>query len=306
MGIKVKNNFHIENRMKAAMEYEVQGKLLHAVQIFRSIIEEAPEHLEAYYCLANLYEQSDNVDSGVELLEQLLEIDPIDKNRRLYLAQYLLHNTQWNKAIEVLSYFSPEEEPLAAFFLGCSYFMMKDYEIAKLNFLTFVSNKNESDLNHEAFLYLTKIDLELNNYETALNFAKRAEPVYFNYWEFSFLMAKIYYKMGMFEHAIKPIEKSIKQNQKQPEVYELAGNIYLRAGQYLKAEKNLLKFSELSGETSPEFYVGLAKVCLKADKAKDALKYYEKAIQLDPENDTAIAGINSAKTILNNNVVNDG
>ena len=52
--------------------------------------------------------------------------------------------------------------------------------------------------------------------------------------------------------------------------------------------------------------MGLAKVCLKADKAKDALKYYEKAIQLDPENDSAIAGINSAKTILNNNVVNDG
>lgn len=306
MGINVKDNFLLEHRMKTAREYEAQGKLLHAGQIYRAIIEEAPEHSEAYFCLANLFEHSDNVDSGVEMLEQLLEIDHVDKNRRLFLGQYLLRNARWNKAVEVLSYFSPEEEPLTSFFLGYSYYMMKDYEIAKLNFLSFVSSKNESDLIHEAFLYLAKIDLELNNFENALNFAKRAEPVYFDYWELSFLIAKIYYKMGMFEHAMKPIEKSLKQNQKQAEVFELAGNIYLKAGQYLKAEKKFLKFLELTKETSPEFYVGLARVCLYADKAKDALMYYEKAIQLDPKNDCAIQGRINAKTILNNNAVNDG
>ncbi|MBZ0200632.1 MAG: tetratricopeptide repeat protein, partial [Ignavibacteriaceae bacterium] len=181
-----------------------------------------------------------------------------------------------------------------------------DYEIAKINFLTFVSSKHKSDLIHEAYLYLVKIEVALENYDIALDFAKRAEPVYFDYWEFNYLLAKIYYKLGMVGHAIKPIEKSIQQNKKQAELFELAGKIYLKAGDFIKAEKKYLKFIEISSDTSPEIYVELAQVCLKANKANDALKYFEMAIELDPENRYALQGKKNAKLILNKNAVSDG
>lgn len=300
------DKYQIEYKMKTAREHEAQGKYLHALQLYRAIIEEVPEWSDAYFNLADIYEHLSNINAGVEMLEQFLEIDPADKERRLFLGQYLLRNSLWNNAIEVLSYFSPEEEPLAAFFLGYSYFMLNDFEIAKINFLTFIGSKQESDLRYEAFLYLVKIEVELENYDIALDFAKRAEPVYFDYWEFNYLVAKIYYKLGMIEHSIKPIEKSIQQNKKQAELFELAGKIYLKAGNYIKAEKKYLKFIEISTETTPEVYIELAQVCLKSDKARDALKYFEIAIQLDPKNRYALQGKKNAKSILNNNAVNDG
>ncbi|MBZ0198973.1 MAG: tetratricopeptide repeat protein, partial [Ignavibacteriaceae bacterium] len=84
------DKFQIDYKMKTAREHEAQGRHLHALQVYRSIIEAAPEFSDAYFNLADIYEHLSNVSAGVEMLEQLLEIDPADRERRLFLGQYLL------------------------------------------------------------------------------------------------------------------------------------------------------------------------------------------------------------------------
>ncbi len=295
--------FQLQHRLKTAREFEAQGKLLHAVQIYHLIIQDHPDLVEAYFDLADLYESLGNITPGIELLESLIEQNQDDKDVRLFLGQYLMRNSKWNEAIEVLSFIMPEEEPMVSFFLGYSHFMLEEYEIARLNFFNFIPKQKHSELLYEANLYLAKIEVKLKNFERALNYAKKTEELYSNFWELNFIYAECYYNLGMYAHAVNPIEKAIKLNPKENILSQLAGKIYMKHGDYLKAEKHFLEFIESIENVSSDDYTKLGEACLKASKAKDAINYFDVAIKLDPANKFAIEGKKSASKLLNKNMV---
>jgi tetratricopeptide (TPR) repeat protein len=292
--------------MKVAHDYESEGKLLHAAQIYNQILQEYPDFMEVYYSLANLYEHMGNIKPALDLLKSYLENDPENKEIRLFLGQYLLRNSKWEEAIDVLSFIMPEDEHIVAFFIGYSHFMLGEYELAKISLENFISNEDHPELVQEANIYLAKITLKLKDYENALLYAKKADVMYSNFWELNQIYAETYYNLGMYAHAVTPIEKAIKLNPSESSPYEMAGKIYLKLGDYLKAEKNFLKYIETIEDASSDIYTKLAEACLKGEKPKDALAYFDIAIKLDPENKTALAGKNKAASILNNNMVSDG
>ncbi len=296
----------LDHKIKTALAFESEGKHLHAIQIYTAIIDEHPDFKDAYYNLVRLYEKTDNIFSAKELLTSLLEADKEDIETRLFLGQLLLRNSRWEEAIDVLSFVAPEEEPAVAFFLGYSHFMLGEYEIAKINFLNFISSGKNEELAYEAFIYLAKVEIKLTNYKSALEYAKKAEVLYSNFWELNQIYSEIYLNLGMFAHAVGPIEKAIKLNQTEPSNYQLGGRIYLKLGDYQKAEKYFLKYIELMDEASSEVYEKLAEACFKSNKFIDALAYYEIAIKLDPKNMSAIEGRKSAEDFMNNNVASDG
>jgi len=289
--------------MKIAGEYEAEGKPLHAMQVYNTLLEEYPDSVEIYFHLANLYELMGNIASAARVLKGYLESDPENKEVRLFLGQFFLKNFKWDEAVETLSFILPQDEPVVSFFIGYAHFMLKEYELAKINFLNFLSYDRQSDLLHEANIYLAKIELVFKNYESALAYAKKAEGMYSNYWELNQIYAETYLNLGMYAHATDFIEKAIKLNTGESTPYEWAGKIYLKQGDYLKAEKNFLKYIESIEDASSDIYTKLAEACLKARKTKDALAYYDIAIKLDPENKIALAGKDQASSILNNDVV---
>ena len=289
--------------MKIAGEYEVQGKPLHAAQVYNALLEEYPGSVEIYFRLANLYELMGNITPAANMLKDFLENDPENKEVRLFLGQFFLRNFRWDDAFEILSYILPQDEPVVSFFIGYAHFMLKEYELAKINFLNFLSYNKQSDLLHEANIYLAKIELIFKNYESALAYAKRAEGMYSNYWELNQIYAETYFNLGMYAHAVDFIEKAIKLNSGESSPYEWAGKIYLKQGDYLKAEKNFIKYIESIEDASSDIYTKLAEACLKARKTQDALAYYDIAIKLDPENKIALAGKDQASSLLNNNAI---
>jgi tetratricopeptide (TPR) repeat protein len=288
-----------EHRLKSARDYEAEGKSLHALQLYTKIIEEYPANPEAYYSLAELYEKTGNVDTGTELLKSFLNDDPENKSVRLFLGQYLLRNSRWEEAIEFLEYLMPEEEPVAVFFLGYSYFMLKDYERAKVSLLNFVNIEKQTELLHEAHIYLAKIEIQLKHYETALSYAQKANIIYSNFWELNLIFAITYYNLGMFAHAVISIEKAIKLNPQESSPYEWAGKIYYKLGDYEKSETSFLKYIELIEDAGSDIYTSLALACLKTKKTKDAMAYLNVALKLDPKNKSAIEGMQKASNILN-------
>jgi tetratricopeptide (TPR) repeat protein len=299
----VNQDYQLLHKMKVAHDYESEGKLLHAAQIYNRILKENPDFTDVYYSLSNIYEHMGNINSGINLLKTYLQDHPDNKEIRLFLGQYLLRNAKWEEAIEALSLILPEEEPIAAFFTGYSYFMLEEFKLAKISLEKFISVENQSELVHEANIYLAKICIKLKDYESALKFAKKADVLYSNFWELNKIYAETYYNLEMYAHAVAPIEKAIKLNSSESSPYELAGKIYLKLGDYLKAEKNFLKYIETIEDASSDIYTKLAEACLKAKKPKDALAYYDIAIKLDPQNKKAIAGKNDAATILKKNTV---
>ena len=182
-----------------------------------------------------------------------------------------------------------------------SNFKLKEYKLSKTHFLDFVSIEEHSELVQEAYLFLAKIEVELLEFKSALTFAKKAEVLYDNSWELNSIVAISYFKLGMYSHAVSSVEKAIKINGKEKSLRELAGKIYLKSGDFLKAEENFLKYIELTETASSELYSNLGEACFKGKKPKEALTYYEMALKIDPENTTALTGKKQATSALENN-----
>jgi tetratricopeptide (TPR) repeat protein len=133
-----------------------------------------------------------------------------------------------------------------------------------------------------------------------LAFAKKADILYENSWELKAIFAVSYFNLGMYAHAVDPVEKAIKINSREKSLKDLAGQIYLKTGDFLKAEENFLKFIELNEIVSSELYSNLGEACFKGKKPKEALTYYEMALKLDPENQSALKGIKNAAFVIEN------
>ncbi len=296
MGIDPK--YRVENKLKTAQEFEARGENLHAIQVYLSIIEGEPDYVEGYFLLAELYEKQGNLESAKKLLVNYLSENPENNTVRLFYAQLLLRNLQWEDVIDVIQSLDINDEPLAGFFLGYSFFMLKDYELARINFLRFVSSGKKTELLHETFIYLAKTEIQLNNFKAALEFAKKAEVFYSNFWELNLIFAITYYHLEMITHSVSSIVKAIKLNPHEATVYEWAGRIYLKAGEYLKAEEYFTKHIDMIEYPTSEIYSELAEIYLKVSKVHDALRYYDLALGIDPFNQSAVNGKNNASVIL--------
>jgi len=302
----LENNYQLNHKIKTAKQFEEQGKHLHAIQIYQSLIEENSASAEVYLNLSHLYENTNRIEPAIELLKSYLEKNPESREIKLALSQLYLRNMRWNEAIEMLSDLPETEEPISLFFMGYAHYMLKELELAKIYFLRFSDLDEKTELRHEAYIYLAKIEIELKNYEKAVGYAKKAEVIYSNFWELNLIFSIAYYQLGMYAHALLPVEKAIKINPREASAYEWAGKIHLKLGDYLKAEKNFLKYIESVEEASSDTYTKLAEACLMVKKAKAALDYFDIAIKLDPKNSLAIEGRKNASSLLNGNKVSDG
>jgi len=280
----------IKYRLKLAEQFISDGKNLHAIQIYQNLIEETSRD-QFYFYLAQLYEEMGFVDGGKKILSELLEVDIENNTARLFFGEYLLRNSMWFEAIEVLNTIS-DLTPPTIFLIGYAYLMLNEFELSKEYFTKYVSTDEKSELKQEANLYLAKIEYELNNFDSALSYAKNAQVIYSDFWELNLILAKVYYSLGMFTHANIPIQKAIKSNPKDTSVLEFAGKICFQLSDYKNAEKYFSEFIEQSSEVSAEIYTFLAKSFLKQRKIEEANLFFELALKIDPAYQQAIAGKN--------------
>lgn len=278
----------IKFKLKLASAFISEGKNLHAVQIYKYLIEETNKS-EIYFDLAELYENMGFIEAGKNILTELLVIRNGDDNTTLFFGQYLLRNSRWLEAIEILNGIS-KSTPAALFLIAYSYMMLNQFELSKEYFTDFINSNENSELKQEANLYLAKIEYELRNYDSALNYATNAQYLYSDFWELNLILAKVYFSLNMFSHAINPIQKALKLNPKDSTVQEFAGKIYFNLQDYAKAEKFFSECIDLNSEVSAEIYTLLAKSFVKQRKIEEASLFFELALQIDPAYRPAIAG----------------
>jgi tetratricopeptide (TPR) repeat protein len=298
--------FLTEHRMKLAGDYESSGKYLHAIQIYNSILDENPSCHTALMKMADLYRKMGNLEPAKKILTEFIKEFPEQKEVRLYYSEFLLNNAMWEDAIEVLSYFTPEEEPVSSFFTGYSHFMLKEFEIAKISFNNFIRHSNMVEMKCEANFFLAKIEIELQDYKAGLENLKNAEAILNDLWEYHYLTALCYYNLGMYAHALPAIKQSLKLNAAEPVHYNLAGKVCLKLGDYLNAEKYLRTYIDMKEKVAADTYAFLAEACLQNKKSDEALMLFDKALAEDPANKFALDGKKNANDIIKNNRVSDG
>lgn len=278
----------LKYKLNLVTQFLSEGKKLHALQILkRLILDEADD--EIYFQLADIYESMGFVNSGKKVLQELIEKIPQDDEAKLFLGQYLLRNSEWFDAIEVLNNIT-DSTPSSLFLIAYSYMMLKEFELSREYFQKFINFAKDNELKQEANLYLAKIEYELNHFDSALQYAKSAQYLYSDFWELHLILAKVYYSLEMFTHAITPIQKALKLNPREALVKEFAGKIYFKLEDFKKAEYYFTECIEQTSEVSAEIYTLLAKSYLKQRKNDEAKLFFELALHVDPEYSPAMIG----------------
>lgn len=278
----------LKYKLKLASQFLSEGKKLHALQVLKSLIVEGAEK-EIYFQLAELYESMGFINSGKNILIELIEQESQNDETKFFLGQYLLRNSEWFEAIEILNTIS-ESTPSSLFLIGYSYMMLNEFELSREYFQKFININDVKELKHEANLYLAKIEYELNHFDSALKYAKSAEYLYADFWELNLILAKVYYSLGMFTHSVTPIKKALQLSPTEAAVNEVAGKIYFKLEDYKKAELYFRKYIESKSEISAEIYTLLARSFLKLRKTDEAKLFFELALNIDPEYPPAMIG----------------
>ena len=284
------------HRFDRASRFEKEGKHLHALQVYRQLLEEFPEEDFAIAALANLYEKLDKPELGLLLVQERLTADPDNLPLRLFAGHYFFRQQAWDATIEFLAAFSPREEPLIAFFVGYSYYMLKDYQLAKHFFLVFMDSNQESEFLQDAFVYLAKACVHLEQFNDALEYVNKASEFYSGYYELHLLYAIIYYYLEMDYNALQSIEKTLRLNKTDPSVFDWGGRIALKCGEPKKSIKYFEKYQDAGGVLNADFYSNYGMALLHSKDIDSAKKHFELALKFEPEHKMAITGLHLINT----------
>ncbi|OGU54330.1 MAG: hypothetical protein A2V66_14220 [Ignavibacteria bacterium RBG_13_36_8] len=279
----------LEYKLKTALDYEKEGKLLHAVQVLKPLLKENQIRRTACIRISGIYEQLNNFRAAANVLEEYLNEKPEDDNVRKFFGHFLIRHSYYEEALDVLSSLPVELHNEIYFLLGIANFYLNNYKIAKINFESFIKKNIKSDLLPEAYLYLAKVNSEMELYDEALKAARNSEKLFgFNY-EVHLTLAIIYYQKKMYYHANDSVKKTLSLNDEDAIAFEWAGKIFFKIGEFEKAEYYLRKCIGYS-RSSSEIYSLLGFTCLNTNKLKDAAFFFDESLKLNPENKMALEG----------------
>lgn len=288
MGITFLNEYY-DIKIKKAINLEEEGKYLHALQIYKSLLNEQPDNRVLVIRLADLYDKLNNRNAASGILEEYISENPNDNDVILYFGEFLIKNSEFEKATDILTFVDGEFKGAADYMIAVSYFKMGEYEISKLNLEQFIENNKGSNLIPDAYIHLAKSLMELKNFDEALDVMKKCETIFSLNWEVHLVLAQIYYFKEMFFHAYEEIKNAIKLESNLI-LFEWAGKISLKLGKYENAEK-FLRNSLKGNKVDSEIYSLLGITYLKIQDMEKAKRHFSKALEIDPEDQIALDGI---------------
>ncbi len=288
----------LEYKFNLAMEYEKQEKYLHAIQLYTHLLSAPSYKRDAAVQLHRIYEKFNNIEQASKAIMNYLNDVPDDFEVRKYYALFLMKHSLYEEGAEQLSFLSPNDIPEIKFLTGLNYFFRKAYKSAEADLSDFLTENSSSEYLHDAYFYLAKSHLELNNIEKALEAAREADKIFSNSEELQLLLAKIYLLKGLNLHAFDSVTKGLRINNNSRPMNELAGRILIEIGEFDKAENHLNK---IVGEPDQqdEILTLLGLIYLKKSEYKKAEELFSKALDLNPFNWHALEKIKICTDNLN-------
>ena len=286
---------YYDHKIKDAIAFEDEGKYLHALNIYRSLLFDQPDNKIVVIRLSDVFDKLNNKIAAVNILEKYVAKNPDDNDLCLYLGEYLIKNSEFEKAADVLTFVDGEYKGVADYMIAVSYFNLGEYEISKLNFEQFISKNKGSNLIPDAYVYLAKSMMELNKVDDALEIMKECEKIFSLKWEVFLVFAQIYYRKEMYFHAYESIKSAIKLESNLT-IFEWAGKISLKMGKYENAEK-YLRNSLKRNDVNPEIYSLLGLTYLKIQDFEKAKIHFVKALEMNPDDQLALDGISRCENL---------
>jgi len=274
---------------------------------FESAISADPKFAEAYYEKGYLLFVVGRYSLAEESFLNYLELKPNSARGKYYLAKTEFKLRKFDESEKLFN----EIMNIDTIYISeCNRYLAKIYnEKPASDSATTVENYkkslmyyykvNENDLDLDD--YINFIEITTNKYtkdfSDALKYFNKGKEKYPDNGELYFEMGRGYFNNEIIDSAIIYFEDAISKDYKNGAIYLYLGLSYNYNKNYELAIKNLL----ISTEYKPTSiaYLFIAKSYRVLEDKENAIKYYEKTIEIEPDNQEAIDAIKVLKTQKN-------
>jgi tetratricopeptide (TPR) repeat protein len=242
-----------------------------------------PKNPEIYIQMGDIYAEKNDGNAAIAQYNKAKDLDKtsvkaILRQGQLYgrAKNYMLALEKYQEAAKIDSSFAPAYREQ-----GELYYLAKKYEIAKQKYRRYLDlsgNLTSARIRYASFLFLNK------NYDEAISEFSQIEKLDTSKNYINRLMAYSYYEKGDYPSGMKYMSKFFNRSvpEKTPVLasdYEYRGKLYAKTGKDSLAIEDL-KTSLSIDSTKIELYSDLASSSSKLKRYPDAIKYYQKKIQL--------------------------
>lgn len=257
----------LRSRTALASFYLTAQRPEDAKNVFRQMIADKPEYKPARYELAEILFRQGKVEEASAVVDDILKLNPKDAGGLVLRARVELEHKEPQKAIPDLEAAQKSDPniPMVQYMFGIAY-------------------------------------MQLGNSERAQNSFEQALAINPEFTKAQLALGEMMQNRGQFDAALKYAEQVLAPNREpnNPAALLLAASAQAAKGSTVEAKARLDKFMQLA-PNSPEGPMRLGLVALKDKKYDQALTYFEKALQMDPDNQQAINGEVAAYMAQNKN-----
>jgi tetratricopeptide (TPR) repeat protein len=254
-------------------------------RVLESFSSNEPEYGEAHLLAAEFYLNQGNQDAAIEKLEIANEVQPADSEAWRQRIQLIFSTGEYEQVIEAGNQAMEhiQEDAFINFFVGASYMLTDQNTLAAewLERATMLPSRRDfRSIVHgtlgDVYADLDQWEDAVDSYETALQLDSSNHNAMNNYAYFMSLREE------RLDYAEELALQAIAYEPENAAYLDTVGWIYFKKGEYEKA-KEYIKSSIDTGDASAEVYEHMGDVYDRLDMPDDAVNWWQKALEADPD-----------------------
>ena len=299
------NQYYPEWYSNLALAFEYSGDTDESIEVMHIAVKKWPEDITLKLYLAELLTKTEKFDKSIEILKSAQSDSKFPIDAKILLSENLFLNGNHGESFKILDEIIMSKNITNGIYSEAirlkilRLIALKKYEKAKESLYLF-EEKNPKDV--VFFILKSKIKFAEGNLEEAKNLSIKAkEQIITNtHLQDIKLLARLMYKMALYEHCESLLENITDQNLDHPDIFRLL-HVYFENGknnQAIGLAKNLLK--KFPDRIEPVYT--LFHIYRNLGNVDKSIKYYEEFLKLNPRNDSI--RIDLALTYIQNEHIN--
>jgi len=269
------NNLTIDQAIQLASQHQVGGRLIHAEQLLRQILQVHPQHPHALHLLGVITYEAGHALLAIDLVRQAIASDPSVALFHSNLAEMCRQQHRIEEAVAYGQQAILLDPTMASAYsnLGVALFDAKNYEAAQMAHekALAINQKLLQSLNN-----LGSIERARGNRGLAIDWYRKALNLNENFLEPLINLGAVLTEEDKAIEAIAPLHKALEVQSNSPEALCNLGLAYFKLEDYDKAQSLLRRSLQLR----PNYFealLGLAKVLQELGQLSEALSLLKQA-----------------------------
>lgn len=268
------------NRLKQAQQHQRDGEWAQALEIYRQLLDDHPDHADLLHQIGILLAQQQHYDEALEYLNQALRRQPHaaafhNSKGNVLLRQNNVEGAlkEYRQAIKSDPHYAIAHNNIGR----CLYGQEKFIAAQKAYAQAIALNPKFGDAYYnQGVLQLKLGDLSAakDSLEKALAFNPKNPVIYGQ-------MSQIYLQQGDYAQAIEALQKRLMLQPQHADSWDYLGAAYLADNQPEEAVHCFEKVLQITHQ-HPECYEHLAAAYLKLDDKEKALTYFLRQLEIQP------------------------